>query len=336
MAGFAAGIAALTGLIFGVLPAFLVGRMQAGSDALRSRNSGQSSGAGRMRAVLLAVQGAFALVLLAGSFTMGRSFLRLLGTDLGFRAEHVVTLNVATAGGQWEEKDRSREYNHEALARLRAVPGVESAGAVDYLPLMENVYVAATFALDTSHTVPSALLNAATPDYFRTMGTRIVEGRDFNDTDQDQSDRVAIVNEEFVRKLGIGPHAVGRTLTTRWPTDKPIAIVGVIRNVLALGPDSKPSAQVFLAEQFGFGYITFVARVHGPAEPYLAVCRDAVQQVDRQVPVYDVKTLDQRLSDTLARPRFYTTAVLFFGGFALLLAVGDSRSGVLFHRATHA
>ena len=121
--------------------------MQAGSDALRSRNSGQSSGAGRMRAVLLAVQGAFALVLLAGSFTMGRSFLRLLGTDLGFRAEHVVTLNVATAGGQWEEKDRSREYNHEALARLRAVPGVESAGAVDYLPLMENVYVAATFAL---------------------------------------------------------------------------------------------------------------------------------------------------------------------------------------------
>jgi ABC-type antimicrobial peptide transport system permease subunit len=81
-------------------------------------------------------------------------------------------------------------------------------------------------------------------------------------------------------------------------------------------------AQVFLpAEQFGFGFVTFVARVHGAVAPYLVACRDAVQQVDAQVPVYDVKTLDQRLIDTLARPRFYTTAVLFLGGFALLLAV---------------
>jgi putative ABC transport system permease protein len=320
--GFAVGVAALTGILFGVLPAWLVGRMQSGGDALRSRGAGQSSGAGRMRAVLLALQGAFALVLVAGSFTMGRSFLRLLGTDMGFHTDRVVTLNVAAVGDRWEAESRSREYYRQALDRLRAVPGVESAGAVDYLPLMENIYMAATFTLDTGHSVSNALVNAATPDYFRTMGTHIVEGRDFNATDQNQSDRVAIVNEEFARQLGIGPHIVGRRITTLWPTDKPIAIVGVIQNVLTRGPDSKPGAQVFLpAEQFVLGYVTFVARVHGAVTPYLAVCRDAVQQVDREVPVYDVKTLDQRLSDNLARPRFYTTAVLFFGIFALLLAV---------------
>ena len=320
--GFAAGIAALTGALFGVLPALLVGRMQSGGDALRSRYAGQSSGAGRMRALLLAVQGALALVLLAGSFTMGRSFLRLLGTDMGFRTDHVITLSATTDPTRGKDESRTREYYRQALERLRAIPGVESAAAVDYLPLADNMYVAATFALDASHTVSSALLNAATPGYFGVMGTHVVEGRDFNAADGNASDRVAIVNEEFIKRLGIGPHVVGLRITTRFPTEKPLTIVGVIQTVLTQGPDSKPVAQVFLpAEQFSLGYITFVARVRGPVSPYLAACRDAVQQVDRQAPVYDVKTLDQRLSETLARPQFYTTAVLFFGIFALLLAV---------------
>jgi len=136
---FAAGIAALTGVIFGVLPAFLVGRMQATGDVVRTRSSGQSSTAGRMRAVLLAMQGAFTLVLLAGSLTMGRSFLRLLGTDLGFHTDHVITLNVTTAGSRWQADSRSNEYYREALQRLRAVPGVLAAGGVDYLESVRYV-----------------------------------------------------------------------------------------------------------------------------------------------------------------------------------------------------
>jgi ABC-type antimicrobial peptide transport system permease subunit len=96
----------------------------------------------------------------------------------------------------------------------------------------------------------------------------------------------------------------------------------VVQSALAAGPGQQPNAEMYLPiAQSTPGFVTFVARVHGSVEPYLAICRGAVQQVDRQVPVYDVKTLGQRLSDTLARPRFYTTAVLFFGGFALLLAV---------------
>jgi predicted permease len=318
---FAAGIAALTGVIFGVLPAFLVGRMQATGDVVRTRSSGQSSTAGRMRAVLLAMQGAFTLVLLAGSLTMGRSFLRLLGTDLGFHTDHVITLNVTTAGSRWQADSRSNEYYREALQRLRAVPGVLAAGGVDYLPLMQNMYMAASYSLDASHSV-SAILNAATPDYFRAMDTRIVEGREFTAGDQSDSQPVAIVSEEFARQLGVGPHVVGLQITTTFPTKKPTTIVGVVQNVLTEGPDSKPWPQVYLpSEQFTVGFVTFVARVRGEVRPYLVAARDAVQQVDTQVPVYDVKTLEERFSETLARPRFYATAVLFLGGFALLLAV---------------
>ena len=319
---FAAALAVLTGMLFGVLPAMLVGRMQSGVDALRSRSSVQLSGAGSMRAALLAVQGALALVLLAGSLAMGRSFLRLMHTDLGFRTDRVVTLNVTTSGTRWEDNSRSGEYPRESLQRLRAIPGVESAGAVDYLPLMENMYMASTYHLDERHSVSSAVFNAATPDYFRSMGARLLEGRDFDANDREQSERVAIVNQEFVRQLGIGPHVVSRALTSKWPSGKPTTIVGVVETALAWGPDSKPVAQVFLpAEQLDVGFLTFVARVHGNPEPYLAACRAAMQQVDREVPVYDVKTLDARLNDVLARPRFYTTAILFLAAFALLLAI---------------
>ena len=315
---FAAGTALLTGVLFGVLPALLVGRMQSGVDALRSRSSSQFSGAGRMRGALLAVQGGLALVLLAGSLAMGRSFLRLMHTDLGFQTDHTITLNVTTSGSRWEGDSHSGEYPREALERLRAIPGVESAGAVDYLPLMENMFMAARFTLDESHSA-SAVLNAATPDYFRSMSARLLEGRDFGASEKSA---VAIVNQEFTRQLGIGPHVVGRTIITKWPSEKPMTIIGVVETALTRGPDSKPIAQVFLpVEKLDLGFLTFVARVHGDPEPYLPAARAAIQQVDREVPVYDVKTLGARLNDLLVRPRFYTTATLFLAGFALLLAI---------------
>jgi putative ABC transport system permease protein len=319
---FAAGLAALTGIGFGVLPASLMGRTQSAPDALRSRNT-QPSGAGRMRAVLLAMQGALTLVLIAGAFTMGRSFLRLLGTDLGFHSGGVVTLNVSLPGTRWDSEKRTAQYYDEALARLRAIPGVESAAAVGYLPLTNYYgFMGATIELDASHKVSPTMFDYATPDYFRTMRTPILDGREFNAGDGPGSERVAIVNQEFAAKLGIGPHLVGKRVSIRFGPQRTYTIVGVTQSALIGGPGGVPSAQLFLPiRQSTADFVTFVAHVHGTAAPYLAMCRGAVQQVDRQVPIYDVKTLDERLSDMLATPRFYTTAVLFFGGFALLLAV---------------
>jgi putative ABC transport system permease protein len=267
------------------------------------------------------MQGAFTLVLVAGSFTMGRSFLRLLGTDLGFRTDRMVTLNVSLPGTRWDH-GRMREYYRLALDRLRAIPGVESAAAVGYLPLVEAGYMASAFDLDTAHAVSSAPVNMISPDYFHTMRTPVLEGREFNAADVATSEPVAIVNEQFARELGVGPHLAGKHLSSQWPRVRTYTIVGVVQSTRMAGPGDLPRAQIFFPEeQFIPGFVTFVARVHGAVAPYLVVCRDAVQQVDSQVPVYDVKTMDQRLSETLARPRFYATAVLFLGSFALLLAV---------------
>ncbi|HYL76785.1 MAG TPA: ABC transporter permease [Bryobacteraceae bacterium] len=326
--GFAVGIAVLTGIAFGVIPAWLIGRFQPSQDLIRSHQPGtHGPGAGHFRRALIGLQVALTLVLLAGSFTMGGSFLRLLGTDLGFRTKQVITLTVSLAGTRYVTDRQMASYNSQALDRLRAVPGVQSAAATGFLPLEPSAYMDGKFTLDSGASVRGAAMLPVTPDYFRTMGTEIESGREFTATDTHDSEPVAIVNDAFVRAASEGAPLLGRKVTSNWSA-KPLTIVGISRTVRYGGPSDNGAPQIYLRyEQSGNSMdfvgrsMTFVARVNGRPENYLAICRDAIQSVDKDVPVFGAKTLDQRLTDNLARPRFYTTAVLFFGGFALLLAV---------------
>jgi predicted permease len=316
---FAAGLAILTGFLFGVLPASLIGRLQPTEDLIRSQPGGSSSRVRRLRSVLVAVQISLTLILLGGSIIMGRSFLKMLSTDLGYRTDHVVTMSVSLAGTRQENS--AIEYYRTALERLRAIPGVESAGAIEALPLAVDGFSGAYFRMDSGKLVPYAAVIPATPDYFQTMATPIVHGRGLTAVDQRSSESVGVVNQEFLRVAGEDASFVGRRLT--FPKGgRSVLIVGIVRDVLYAGPVDGAFPQLFLpAEQRTPLFMTFVARVRGTTEAYLPICRAAIQSVDRQVPVFSVKTLDDRLTEALARPRFYTTAVLFFGGFALLLAV---------------
>ena len=319
--GFAMGIAILTGFVFGVLPANLIGGMQPGIDPLRTPSGAHSRGVRRMRSVLIAMQTTLTLVLLAGSLTMGRTFLRLAGTDLGLRTDHVVTMSVSLSGTPREGHQRT--YYREALERLRAVPGVDSTGAVEYLPLTPAIFAGFPFKMDNHGDEHLGALVNATPDYLRTMGTEILQGRDFTPAEERNSEPVAIVNDTFARQFDPTLRVVGRTLP--FPAEfkmKPVTIIGVARTERYRGPTDKGVPQIFLMTGLGpASSMTFVARVRGKTEAYLPICRDAVQSVDPKVPVFNVETFEQRLSDSLARPRFYTTLVVFFGGFALLLAV---------------
>ena len=318
--GFALALAALSGLVFGVLPASLMGRMQPAVDPMRSQSGARTSGVNRMRAVLIIMQAAFTLMLVSGSFIMGRTFLRLLGTDLGFRTGGVVTLNVSLAGSRYPANHTQAQYYSQALARLRGIPCVESAAAAPYLPLMRNFYIGQQFSLDDVHK-SVALTISATPDYFRTIGTPILEGREFTSADRKGAAPVVIVNEAFRNALELKGRLAGRRLRNHDGSEQ-YTIVGVTATEWMMGPEVEPPPQVYFpVEQSPPGFITFIARIHGPTQPYLALCRDVLRTVDPQVPVFDVKTLDQRLSDTLAEPRFYTTAIVFFAGFALLLAL---------------
>jgi len=254
--------------------------------------------------------------------SMTRGFLGLMHTDLGMRTDHVISLSTSLLGSQSERAGRKGSYYQEALRRLREIPGTESAGAVEYLPLQQNLYGIWGFHLDTGEDARGVPI-AATPGYFRTAGIRLLEGRDFTDDDRSSSQPVAIVNQEFERESGHAGSLVGRRIQPSY-RHPPLTIVGVVESSRVAGTESRfgSQPQVFMpAQQRAAQFMTLIAKVHGNPAPYLGLARDAVHSVDPGVAIYDVKTLDQWFQDALARPRFYTGAVLFFGIFAVLLAL---------------
>jgi hypothetical protein len=164
-----------------------------------------------------------------------------------------------------------------------------------------------------------AVLVPVFSDYFQTMGGRIVAGREFTAAEVRGNANVAVVSERLAVEFGSAAGALGHEVTR----DRR-KIIGVVKGMdyMAHGPNDVNPSQLFIPSGTPGGFFsTFVVRVDGRAEDRLAMVRDAIQSVDKQVPVFGVKTMQQRLDDALARPQFYLTAILCFAGFALLLAV---------------
>ena len=258
------------------------------------------------------------LVLLAGSVVMGRSFLALLGTDLGFQTDHIATVSVSLKGSSVGD-DNKVSYYRDTLEKVRSVPGVEAAGVVSHLPLGRLAFAASTWTLDTDRPVPLVRFTDASNDYFRAIGTAFLAGRDFTAQEIAKGEPVVIINESFARAAGGIEGLVGKKVTTGLFKNAPMTIVGIVRSNRYAGPQFEAWPQVFLPRPWD--PMTLVARVHGDAKAYVPVIRDAVESVNPSVTVFGAMTMDDHLAETLARPRFYTTAVLFFGAFALLLAI---------------
>jgi len=319
--GFAMALAVLTGTAFGVFPALIVARLHPSADIVRPHSGPVGPSPQRLRETLVAIQVALALVLLAGSLSMARAFVSILRTDLGFRTENVVTMSVSLTGTRYDTSGiAGGQYCRDVLERLRAGPGVVCAGAVDGLPLAVKGFGGTSYAVEGGTDVRLAMVVSASHDYFRTLGTEVLFGREFAPSDGLAPEPVAVVNERFATTSGLGGAIVGRRITAGWG-GKPRTVVGVTRGLRYAGPTYSGTEQVFVPiESRASGTVWFVARVKGDPGGHVAAYRDAVRSVDRQVGVFSVMTLDDRLSKALVSPRFYTTVALFFGVFALLLA----------------
>jgi predicted permease len=322
---FTATATVFTGTVFGVLPALAIRRAQPAQDIMRGQPGAASFGSSRIRTGLVVLQAALTVVLLAGCIVMSRSFLKLLGVDLGFKTDRIVTMRASVAGIY--DKNRELQFFKAALDRLGATPGVEAAGAVRYLPLIDSdwKYLGAHYVVESGNDVSGGIVrgNSVAGAYFRAMGINFVAGRDFTAAERRGKDLVAIVDDVFARQSGLGAGIVGRAAVLDFGRlEQRYMIVGVVHATRLGGPASDPAVQVYVPlEQSPPGYMTFVARVPGSAGTYLRACRAALQRVDPAIPIYDAQTLDERLSGNLLRPRFYTTAILFLGVFALLLAM---------------
>lgn len=315
---FSSIVSVLAAVLFGVLPFLSI------SHAHRFEIRGSGGGRRGSRLVsplLIATQVIFTVMLLSASLSVGRALVQLLEQDRGYEVAGVVTVNVSLEGTVHQTDRRQLRYFEEALARIRRLPGVRSASATEFLPLHATGFIGGGFGVDGRRASRNSTMVPTLSDYFRTMGGRILEGREFTDAEVAAGSRVAVVNERFAASFGGPRDVLGRQLTigrgNGWK------IVGVVRGMeFETDASLARSNQVFVpAENPGGFFSTFVVKVDGRAENQVPPVREAIRSVDPHVPVFGAKTMERRLSEFFIRPRAYRTAVWVFAGFAILLAL---------------
>jgi predicted permease len=329
---FAVALAIASGALFGAVPFLCAGRIHPSG----ARGTNRGGGTRLIRETLVAAQVMLTIILLTASVSVGRAFVNLMKTDRGFERKGLVTVSVSLDGTSHDVEGHQLAYFEEALARIRRLPGVRSASETEFLPLDATGFVGGPFGFDGLAAKHNSTMIPVLSDYFKTMGGRILYGREFTDAEIRSDAPVVVVNERFAKEFGAVADALEHKVTIGKNT--PRKIIGVVTGMdyMTDTMDTAHANQIFVPAHSPGGFVsTFVARVGERGEDWLPAIRDTIRSVDTQVPVFGVKTMEQRMADAVARPRFYRTAVLFFAGFALFLAVIGIYSVVSYAVALH-
>jgi putative ABC transport system permease protein len=325
--GFTLLLSVSAGLLFGMAPALQAARTDL-HEALKQGARGTSGGGTRTRAILVAGQVALALVLLVGAGLLLKSFARLQRVDVGFEPEHVVAARVTLPDARYAEAARQAAFFEALLARLDALPGVRVAGAINWLPL-SGLRSATNFwfggrPIPSDPEQPSANISVVDPNYFRAMGITLRSGRGLAPTDDADHPKAVVVSEQFVRDYFPGQSPLGQQIFMPWNDTLVGTIVGVAGDVKHAGVDSLARPTIYWSmAQFPWSGMHLVVRAEGDLRPVAAALPGAVQALDPNLAVADVRPLESYLGDALARHRFSMTLLTGFAGLALVLtAVG--------------
>ncbi len=325
---FTFGVALVTGLAFGLVPAMLTARTdpQTTLKAGGTRTTG-SVGQGRFRDLLVMSEVALALVLLTGAGLMIRTFANLMHIDPGFEPAHEISAEIWLTGSRYDSSTTVSAFYREITSRLNALPGVVSSAVVEAgMPLERGGNLVAL--LDGQRVKRANDYRTITPRYFATLGTPLRLGRDFADADDGGAQPVAIVSQLFAHRY-LGDHALGRVLTlggNKVPRVV-VGVVGDVRSFIGFEPQPTvfiPSAQTPIAFTRVFnGWYPIHVLVRTRGDPALAMAAVArtVQSVDPQVPVGRIRTMSDVLSQSLALERFEMVLLSVFAGLAVILAM---------------
>lgn len=327
--GFTGGLAVLTGLSFGLIPAIRsAGSSLLGSLTESGRSASRGRGHQRLSNGLVVAEIALSVVLVASAGLLVRSFVELSRIDPGFTAEHLVVARISAPEDAYADPERRRALFGRLLERASAFPGVESVAAVNPLPLRDPlngmaIRVQGQFE-DMRRTLPSAdHYQMITPDYLRTMGIALVNGRAFTDADRPGAPDVVLVSESVARAFWPGQDAVGRRIGYPWPSPW-LTIVGVVKDVKTDSLNSGRTMAVYRPfAQAPITAMTVVTRTSAQPGVIAALLRATVAELDPNVPVSDVATMDYVVASSMARPRFAMALLSAFAAVALLLgAIG--------------
>ncbi|HZI29410.1 MAG TPA: ABC transporter permease [Gemmatimonadaceae bacterium] len=328
---FAIGVTLLTGMLFGMGPALRAVRDDA-AESLKEggkTSSGNARGLGRMRRTLAVSEIALAVVALSGGGMMMRSLWHLQAIDLGFRPDHVLAMRLAPpqsyAGGQ------GAALYDRILERVRALPDVEKAAAVEDLPITDGNSMWSILVDGAPQTsvakAPVAMPQKVTPDYFETMGIRLLRGRSFTEADRPDAQLVAVVNETMEKKLWPGKSAIGGTVKLLSEQMPWATVVGVVRDVRSRGfLEEIPPTMYFAQAQAGRiafyvpHHMWILARTRGEPSAITASVRAIVREIEPATPIARVQTMDEAVAASVASRRFTTSLIAGFAAIAVLLA----------------
>ncbi|HYH46141.1 MAG TPA: FtsX-like permease family protein, partial [Thermoanaerobaculia bacterium] len=339
---FGLALSLATGLLAGLVPAFQVRRFRL-APALR-RTSGVASGSGGLRgdrtgAALVVAEVALAVVLLAGAGLLLQSFRTVVATDLGFEADRLLTLRTNVHRSRLPEEHRVQELYGRLLARVAALPEVESAGLATTFFLANRTMMSAGYvAAEGRPAAPveqrfTVLVDGVTPGFFRTVGLKILAGRDFAPSDRPEAPAVAVVSAAMARRTWPGEEPLGKRLRFVDSSLKPLpgpfgatwrTVVGVVSDARRGGREAAPEPAVYLPlAQLGERLVTLAVRGGaGGGEPdrLAAAVRREARALDPELAFFDVTTVERQLAGQLAARRASTGLLALFAAFALGLA----------------
>lgn len=325
---FALLISLLTALAFGLLPALKTSR----SDLVRALKDGRKGGAGvahrRWLNALVISEIALAMVLLIGAGLLLRSFHALSQSDPGFRTEGVLTVGVPLPDSSYPDQVRQLQFFERAFASLNSVPGVQSSAAIFGLPILG--FATATFTTQGNPVPagqePVADFRTISPDYFRVMGMPLRQGREFSTHDTAETTDVIIVNEELARRQWPGESALGKRLqisaeTTRWRE-----VVGIVGNARLTNLETPIDPAIYVPQTQNswpnaLRLSSFVVKTPGDPQPIAPAVRSALRALDPSLPVAQVRTMENIVSESLAQRRFNLALLLLFAIVAGALAI---------------
>ena len=339
---FTLGISVLTGLIFGIMPSLHTSKVDLRTTLNEGGRGGTQGARGRsLRTALMIAEVSMALLLLVGAGLLIRSFERLRQVDKGFQSEKLLTANVALFEAKYEEPPQQVAFFDQLLKRLEGLPGVQYVGAASDVPLLgrdsyENVYVEGRVVEKSSDALQAGGL-LVSPGYFRAMGVPLLKGRGLTDDDVPGKPMAIVVNETMAKKLWPGEDPLNKKVSAASATGPWMTVVGVAGDIKHRGLTTEPRMEMYASyRQLPQDSMTIVMRTTSNPVPMAAALRNEVWAIDKDQPVTTIKTMDEAVSESIARERFNMQLLTIFAVVALILAHGwYLRCDVVLRGPTH-
>jgi putative ABC transport system permease protein len=327
---FTIAVGVVTGVLFGLVPAFAATRGLSATLKESGRGAVTSRSAGRVRGALVVTELALAVMLLVGAGLLMRSFIKLQAVDPGFKVDPALTFDLTLPDARYKEMEQQIAFYDQLLPRLRGLPGVQAASAVMGLPLAGLDFII-SFEVAGRPPVPPAQqpamqVRVATPEYFSTLGIPLKRGRMFTEDDRLQSPKVVLITEAAAKQYFPSEDPIGKTIKLGWGRGpgKPRAggeVVGVVGDIKAEGLDEPNPPQIYMPlRQWPVSFMTVVLKTSVPPTSLTEAARAQVAAIDPNLPLSNIGTLDAIVAKSISQQRFYMTLLSVFAAVALVLA----------------